>query len=489
MKINRFLFFFVVLGFALIKLAVAPNIEGVQAQTLFQPKITVESKEIPHNPNLAQQKANYPDVGNAVFFNNFAWQAFVALNWPANCQGQPLTDKKIGEAPDSPRVWEFYRIPPEVFLPKGKDPTTIQPTKPLACQDSKNISNVRLTETAKLAGEDQFGEVDKAASQSLLNDKGELTVGLQNLDAANEIPLVDRQGNYVINEIRLNPDELANIIQNKWYDADNLGKYDDKKSTFELVSSSNNRVGAIEVKAAWRVFDERNSSTEKGRYYTAKRRLLIPSATSATGKSFSQDVEVGLIGFHIIQKTGERGWLWSTFEQVDNVPNDTQIQGKYTLYDPNCSGDNCMPNTPYVREPYLWRQEAPHAVTKVGDEIENQIPSQIARFPVTKSSLDSKTSSQLKELTNQWQKALQGVSGSSAWQYYKLIGTEWLQEFALPYNPALRGITPARPPLANVALEPYVQQVSCIACHTSASLPNKAHADFSFLIDDARSSK
>lgn len=195
----------------------------------------------------------------------------------------------------------------------------------------------------------------------------------------------------------------------------------------------------------------------------------------------TQEVEVGLIGFHIAHKTSEQGWLWSTFEQVDNVPDGTSTPTNYTLFNPNCK-ENCEENQPYVELPYLWREDAPHAVTKVGDTIRNQIPSQIVRLPEMNGSLNKGTLDQLKKQTEDWQQALKDVSNSSVWQYYKLIGTEWLESPKVPYNTDDREITPAKPPLANVALEPYFQGVSCIACHTSASLPNQAYADFSFLM-------
>ena len=486
-----------VLALVSVELAFAPSANGAEVQ-IPPPKIT---KEIPHNPH--QTGSN-----SVVILGTFAWQTFVALNWPANCQGKPLSDKQIGEIQDSPRIWEFYRFPDEVFLPDGKDPTTIEATEPFTCITDEYGSNqeqnlkVRLTETALLAGEDELDEVELANSDSVLDDKGELKVSLAKVDAANKYPLVDRQGNYVINEIRINPDEFNQIVDNGWYDADNIEQFNnDNNKLFKLVCSAKQAdnilgvpcseykpQGAIEMKAAWRVFDQQNSDEEKARYYTTKRQLFIPAEESVDGEEFTQTVEVGLIGFHIVQKTSEQGWVWSTFEQVDNVPDGTETKSHYTLYDPNCQ-ENCDENTPYVKEPYLWRQEAPHAVTKVKAEIKNQIPSQISRLTVTESP------NQVEELNRHWQDALKDVSESSIWQYYKLIGTEWLTNPQTPYNQYLRGITPARSPLANVVLEAYAQNISCITCHTSASLqPHKSCkndapedcADFSFLIDNAQ---
>src|SRR5262245_18703188 len=47
-------------------------------------------------------------------FDNFSWQSFIALNWPANPDGTP-SQGPIGSQPDAQRVWEFYADPLEVF--------------------------------------------------------------------------------------------------------------------------------------------------------------------------------------------------------------------------------------------------------------------------------------------------------------------------------------------------------------------------------------
>jgi len=66
--------------------------------------------------------------------------------------------------------------------------------------------------------------------------------------------------------------------------------------------------GAIQIKAAWRVFDGRNTEQEKARYYITKRRIV-----DTTGKVLDEKAELGLIGFHIMHKTSHQSWIWSTF--------------------------------------------------------------------------------------------------------------------------------------------------------------------------------
>ncbi|KAF3885640.1 MULTISPECIES: hypothetical protein [Nostocales] len=473
----------VVLGCVSTGLADTQIDKELQSQSRFQLKPEITS-EIPHNPNLAKQQALYPNTPRVAFIDNFAWQVFLALNWPADCQqGEPLRNEKIGEVPNAPRLWEFYRTPETIFLSAGKEPS-IQPTKPFTCL---NVTSTRglQTENSRL----QLTESEKLDSNGTNANK----------------PLVDQQGNYIIMEAYINPQEFNQIVENKWYDAVNLQQFNNDDKKFALVCSEDananplnvpcstyEKEGAIEIKAAWRVFDPQTSQEEKARYYTTKRQRTIPAQStectegkalcSDTDEEFSQIVEVGLIGFHIKHKTSEQGWIWSTFEQVDNVPDSTSNRARYTLYNPDCR-ENCQENKPYVEKPYLWRQEVPHAVKKVGDKIENQIPSQIIRPP------NSALNAQRLEQNKQWQDALKEISQSSVWQYYQLIGTQWLTNPSLPYNTSLRDVTP-KSPLANVAIEPYIPRSSCIECHTGATLQanRQLFTDFSFPMGRANSS-
>ncbi len=448
------------------------------------PKLTFE---IPVNPSSSIRETYNPETA----FAQLAWQAFVALNWPADCQGLPLTNKKIGQSPGFPRVWEFYHFPKDIFLPDGRDPRPLRSPMPLTCQTDNDLEiwDLRLTE----ADDDRM---------SLL--------------LADRFPLVDREGNYIVNEIRINPVEVNQIVQNRWYAADNLTEFNNSNNLFALACSDagkdglyegefpcteNQSVGAIEIKAAWKVLPnsilgETNAVCDipESRYYKNIRTFRITSDRSTKGSEIIT-VPVGLVGFHISQKTSQQGWIWATFEQVDNAPDatDLPIMRNYTLYDRNCTGD-CEPNTPYAREPYLWRREYPHAVTRnERGEIQEQTPSQITRLiplPAIAKSFNAA-----------WQAKLREVAPESVWQYYQLVGIQWLGTPEVPYNPQLRdvqlreGNQPSM--LANTTLESYVQQGppvyplgnSCAVCHARATLPPpnvETFADFSYLLNDAR---
>lgn len=458
--------------------------ENARTQINGVPKSQLSSS-IPFNP-----KITLTDKDKA--FGAFAWQAFVALNWPADCNGEPLKDKQIGQAPDKPRVWEFYNFPEDVFKPNGEKPKP-QPVVPPQCLGSGDHSrsvepNLRLTEFAS----ESNVQPDKLESNPSLTP---LLVGHK--------PLVDRKGNYILNEVRMNPVEVEQIVGNGWYDAANLKYFNDKDNPFTLMCShkdksgiypndknpkipcsANKLEGTIELKAAWMVLDSvPNEFSSK--YYTTTQTFYMETPESIGGNKTKVEVPMALVGFHLVQKTSKQAWIWATFEHIDNVPDDKTLQkpedGKhYNLYSSDCTKTEiCEPNTPYVKEPYLWRNEFPHAVTKTETgEIKEQTPSQITRLVSIPEFAQS--------LNKEWQGKLKEVSGTSVWKNYQLIGVQWLENPYVPYKlePGGRGVTP--PYLANVTLEPYVQKdergKSCIACHTRATLPPGVHADFSYLL-------
>ncbi|MEC4892490.1 MAG: hypothetical protein SAL07_01405 [Oscillatoria sp. PMC 1051.18] len=495
-----------------------------KSQVLIQPsrEITEEFKNIPYNPNSTQEQN----------INEFAWKDFVALNWPSDCQGNPLEDKRIGEAPQAPRIWELYPSPQDVFLPDGVAPPSQSPENKKCLGDRKGSEieynqNLRLTKAGELVGTQKFEEVKTASKTDLLDGYGELNSEIS-VDLINEtikIPLVDRQGNYVINEIRLNPVEYDEIINKEWYDANKLVEFIEANKQFNLTCSKGYETeksycsegakneGAIEIKAVWRVFDERNSPEEKARYYTTTRKIVIPDESLPGKYKILQEAELGLIGFHIMHKTSQLGWVWSTFEHIDNAPSCDDSKTKlYTLYNKDCNTGNCQENFPYVKEPYLWRltNNEPKAITIAGIEgiavrdkkieIKEQIPAQICHSNQIRQSVTQEN--------EEWQNSLTNIAESSLWQYYELIGVQWLQNPGIPYSSEGVNRRRIQPPIAltNTALEPYVQGVSCIVCHTSAHLPGqgnfcelmvqqgeedkiKACADFSFLMDNAQFGK
>src|SRR5580693_899424 len=85
----------------------------------------------------------YPD------FDNFAWRAFIALNWPSLTdpahRGQPDRAKMLGD--QGPRVWETFKARYELFQ-VGPDGRPIAP-KPWATYEAANPCGTNLDNRAK----------------------------------------------------------------------------------------------------------------------------------------------------------------------------------------------------------------------------------------------------------------------------------------------------------------------------------------------------
>ncbi|NEO57735.1 MAG: hypothetical protein F6K54_34535 [Okeania sp. SIO3B5] len=444
--------------------------------------------KIPFNP-MAQDGVQ--------FFNNFAWKTFIALNWPADCNTREAfpEETKIGQKPDSPRVWEFYSYPEEVFLSKGQNPKD-QDGKlkyqfsPPQCRPKAN--NEKLLK--HLANMPNLGLLEGASKY-----KGEISI----LDP--DISLVDRKGNYIMNEERINPIEVNQILKNDWYDAKNFKKFNSSDNLFKLVcskkvdgyDSSNycneyDNEGAIEIKAAWMVAQDMDEK-EREKYYITKRAIDIDTED---GNKVPKIVDVALVGFHIFHKTSYAGWVVATFEHIKNAPDNNDIEKQnntdenYNLYDTNCAGKRCPGNNRVTaQEPYLWGLKETdksldnvtntiYAMTNNRGKNEAQVPSQITR----ENPIDI-----YEEKSNEkWQKLFKSMN---AWpQFYQLIGVQWLGNPGLLFtasdvSESLNG----EEHLANVALEPFDQKLSsCFKCHYRAKLPNSnAPADLSFLIGHA----
>ena len=459
--------------------------ERVQSQDISVPEPRLSS-QIPPNPNLSTG-VNY---NNEIMFGEFAWRTFIALNWPADCPSGSLLkeDQIIGQAPDKPRVWEFYNFPGNIFLKDGQDPTikkdgqyfTIKKAVPYQCRASTE-SKPDLDEISIYLPGDKPGVRDKV--------------------------LVDRAGNYVLNEIRMNPVEVNQIVDNKWYSAHKPNEYKDFSKNFpvQLKCSSKDKdkdgrdrgssstvpcseyadnEGAIELKASWKVLNLTNREypiDKPCQYYTTKRTFKVQ------GKKNPVAIDVGLVGFHMAIKTSQQGWVWATFEHIKNAPDDNPKSpptGSYNLYDctVNCEKiDENTLNKPRATSPYLWGDKFPYAVTDTG---EKQNSSQITRLvPITQAS---------HSLNDAWHGAM---DKSSIWQNYQLIGTQWLKNPDQPYDIDDRIVQPNQGSdpsmLANVTIEPYVQTntdgKSCVTCHTNAIMLNSAvKSDFSFLLRRAQ---
>jgi hypothetical protein len=399
-------------------------------------------------------------------FDIFSWQTFVALNWPADNSGNPV-GKSIGDNPDAQRVWEYYKDASEVF-------DTESPLK-LELQNAKNNNVKYFYRTSKTPH-----PVDSLGNFS--NSEG--------------YPLIDRNLNFAVFEVSINPVEADFITANnlttkagiaKAGKAPNPNKPHQLALTLPSSSMASKQIGSMEIKTCWRILDSAKGDI-LSRYYTRDAVISIAAKNSISNKAFTIKAKVGLVGMHIIRKTTEFGnWIWSTFEQVDNTADNLQQAQNnlpnapkypYSFYYPQSLG--LQPNNPADTLPgeggtYKFDTVAPYAkryAVAIGSEHFGQAvygTQAVRMFPVYY---------RTEEVNNLWRSKLKGT----VWENYKLIGTQWATSTLTPG----KGLPAAPGMLGNTTLETFeLNNSSCVSCHNFASVKyglDNIKTDFSFLI-------
>ncbi|HZV70377.1 MAG TPA: hypothetical protein VFG10_12565 [Saprospiraceae bacterium] len=406
-------------------------------------------------------------------FDEFSWQSFVALNWPANNSGAP-SGYIIGND-TSARVWEYYSSADDVF---GGVSDACDPGTP----GSKFLFHPLVSSSG-----------------------GFTTAGFTENDGN---ALIDRNLNFALYEIMMSPAEVAyveanqlNTLSGQQAFVDSLKKLK-KPLTIDLPSSyytvikskTGGEVGTIEIKASWRLLLP-NEKEIWDRFYNRDATIYIPGANRKSGKDTCFTARVGLVGMHIITKTKLFPiMVWSTFEHVDNTPDDLADAAQHpdypwSFYNPNCL--NCLVNTPadtFVgnQNKLIWANKPPFAKaygqTMVNDAHVDTFGTQVTRtYPIY---------GPTQRMNAAWQQKLKG----SVWANYKLVGSQWLSS----HNEPIYGV-PNPPPapelLGNTVIETFMQDTSsCIRCHNGATntfsfAPDTLRYDFSFLIFRGLSNK
>jgi hypothetical protein len=435
-------------------------------------------------PNLVMP----PDfvVASQVNADCMAWQEFLYLNWgadPAN-PGLPnpaLPVSAFGKPGDSSNtVWESFLSATQVFNPPGDVALAWKGKRP-AVKD--------LSRHSKLGD----AEVDLGAIQQAGSDSW----------------LTDQSGNLIFYEVRLNQDEYAFITGGAQQSLTTFAGQNDCAGNpgqggnggFNLPSGGGNtgksldydcsgnvkvfgqNLGAIEVKAAWRVLPADGSLNY--RYKIAAATLHLPDGTT-------QQATVGLIGLHIIHKvpSGPQ-FIWATFEQIDNDPDATSppsgptlppnapsTKAPYTLFNPSCSPStdkvyNCQQNTTVVPKvpPPSPLPPCPSGIYTPGKCYPYWAPMQITRLVPVKSLSNNVTGY-----------AWSQMPAGSVFNYYRLIDVQWPSSPA-QVAPGTRvpltagGIIPTSTSyiLANTTLETFMQSsASCMDCHQFTAIAQPA---------------
>lgn len=366
-------------------------------------------------------------------FDRYSWNLFVALNWPvqADQRGQPDCSQPLGSS--GPSVWQSYKTVDEIFLPHGQNPGPWN--SPLGIRTLSQINIAALKNTSVVSAIDQ-------------------AVGGW---------LIDQRGNPTYYDIAANQTSYDYIVGNSFYNAD-------------IVSKANNidfPENATEIKTAWRILTAQDDASH---YLTTQAQVAqFNDQGQPTGNT--TQVTLGLVGMHIIVKAPDYPqWIWSTFEQVDNVPPKVQNPDKTWSNQPQAGINySYFPSADSLNQsPCTWQQQGPNLVCtpKAGTSFTTPNP------------LDRTTpiSSATAGVNAQYQQDLQ----NTLLKYYQLVTTQRPKYPDNPSNP-LGQPTPALS--ANVTMESYIQpNSSCMQCHSMAQAVNSVYrSDFSYLFKFAKS--
>jgi hypothetical protein len=347
------------------------------------------------------------------FFDDYSWRAFIAMVWPAanGQRGKPDTARNVGDA--GPRVFETFKSNWEIFHNDGSAPAAwnvYDAARFNACNATVSFGDVVLGSFSK------FSDLGQAGVGSLVG------------------PLVAQNRTYTryltgYNEIEFNqiadPDPRLSL-----YLRSNLPM----KKPF--------RDGALDVKSAWMLM---TGVSHPERYYTRPALVLDPE----TGQCSIE--EVGLVGLHIVQKTPTRPqWIWSSFEQVDNVP--PAVAGAPGAFNFNNGSGAAMPDdNPFPINPPILPTPPPF-------NVERKVP----------------IHSQTRQTNAAYRNLLKAIG--SKWQFYQLVLTQWPVPPSQPNqagDPAHtfpgNGATSA---FANVTMETFDQTTikkGCMNCHNATA--------------------
>jgi hypothetical protein len=386
--------------------------------------------------------------------DNFAWRAFIALNWPSRLEaaerGEPDRAKSLGDP--GKRVWETFKSNAELFQ-VGDDGRPNAPT-PWASYDGRNPCGVdnRAKTIAAFAPFADFNQPSFAVGEP-----------------AN--PLVAQNGAYTRYEIHFNEPEFSTIATSGWSQGRNLP---DETHPAHLP------VGSIAVKAAWRPLTAADTPAVRARYYVESAEIVDVAETLAAGHTVCTKSEVALVGLHIVIKTkGRQQWVWSTFEHVDNVPPagagearepDARDAGApYSYFDPSKPSKLWPPLGSANTLPVDWNN--PPKLNPKRMQV-------VRRYPIHPETM----------ALNRAYWAMPGVKGT-VWERYMLVAAQWPTsaappgpendgaffpggaDISSPKDPSYRSVAKAQENLVNTTMETYLQDMpsSCMACHQALS--------------------
>jgi hypothetical protein len=398
-------------------------------------------------------------------FMQFAWQEFLAENWPPlpvdptnitqKARGVPDSNQIIGQSGDNATVWQQFQ--PNWYLFQPNDPP------PLA---SAGQSFAAWNQNAKLPA--SCGQQASTQGVMILSALSKLDP-MPGVSQAFSSPLIDQTGYYVRYNINLSYEIFNYVNSNQYY----LQAKQTPTTTFILPTQNGATPGAVFVKSAWKTLSA--AEVNSGRFHTAQAFLYTPSSFVQTCVG---PVTVGLVGLHIAQKTaGFPESVWATFEQVDNTPDDpaNPPSQSWSFFNPASKATpNTKPTCPnMIGSQCDWQPTSSHLGDKTGG------PTQVVRTNLILKSLNQPA---LGLINQSVQAQLKAINPNSVWQYYELVDAQWQKAGTstgfFPENNVLNAVAETY-----FQKPPFKVPMSCMVCHSGAAAWNKQPSDFTFELE------
>ncbi|HXC49692.1 MAG TPA: hypothetical protein VN634_02290 [Candidatus Limnocylindrales bacterium] len=387
--------------------------------------------------------------GNPIeFFDDFSWRSFIALNWPAQTPGPAGATRGVADAAAAfgdttkPLLWESWKtdwemIPGANCLGDAAG-CAIRPWNEMGENPCGTPSS---PDTKVLAAFSTFENLAQA--------------GFGNLEG----PIVDQGKHYARFEIHVNRPTFEPIFQRKLFLRANLPT---PANPVVFADGAGGNPHSVLVKAAWR--DLTGLAPEKRARFLVRSALVFdPVALTCAQR------DVGLVGFHILQKTISRPqWIWSTFEHVDNIPESSasapgEVKGEAPFSFNDGAGSPKSPKT------------TPLSATNL--PVDQPNPTQILREKKIHASTGG---------TNALYQNAPGVS-TTVFRFYRLVMTQWPVVVKNPDGTEARGVPANTFPgagsdqtaFSNSVIETFRQKPivnGCMNCHDLAT--QDASSDF-----------
>jgi hypothetical protein len=430
-------------------------------------------------------------VSTRPMFDTFMWQNFIAAVWPALPQapGIAVLPDDRGALRGGYRdglVPNFltWKTADDLYPANGSAPPPweqVQSSARMCKNVPANDARPRLGLRAKFGTfADEFNQAFAA-------------------------PLIDQTGLITRYEVRYNRAYYDYVRDNGLYNKANWPT----KTPIAFPAGDGRTPGAVMVKAAWRDLSSVPQQYRSRFYQTT---ALVPQPGSCDIAAGGQaevnctcgEVPVGLVGLHVVQKTANfPQFVWSTFEQVDNLGEDpsTPAGMKPSYYNGAKANPATTPGFSYtpVDTNIVAALKAANSINGLGA---NLAPVNVARLnaiPTTPTLTAAPNVPTVQYDTNSLNQRYRALLAGSVWRHFWLIGTQWSSAPFVGAPTPLQATYKGAPPpdfgcedgtpaqvgglafpacgVANIAMETYHQYDSCQNCHQGAQ---RSGADFSW---------